>query len=136
MADDQQVDDEIARVLQELRAREPIFHRPEFGTTRTDFERMMADEFWETGASGCRYDREEILRELEIRHAAPHEDIWESSEFRCQKLAPDLYLVNYTLLQGKTRLTRRSTIWRRTQDEWKIVYHHGTVVQDPKSAIG
>ena len=29
-------------VRNELRRREPIFHRPEFGTTRKDFEAMLA----------------------------------------------------------------------------------------------
>lgn len=123
-------DDELAQVLEELQAREPIFHRPEFGMTRADFERMMAQEFWETGASGQRYDREFVLDVLEERHARPHEDVWEASEFRCQRLAPDLYLLTYTLLQDKVRLTRRATIWRRERDGWKIVYHQGTLVED------
>jgi hypothetical protein len=37
-------------VLAELQAREPIFHRPDFGMTRSDFERMTADDFCEVGA--------------------------------------------------------------------------------------
>lgn len=31
--------------------RDPLAHRPEFGTTRADFEAMTAPDFWETGAS-------------------------------------------------------------------------------------
>jgi len=54
----------LAPVLAELSAREPIFHRPEFGTSRADFERMTAEDFWETGASGRRYSRESVLNEL------------------------------------------------------------------------
>ena len=116
-------------VLDELVRREPIFHRAEFGTTRADFERMTEESFWEVGASGRRYSREFVLDELEKRHAVPHSDGWETSDFRCQKLAEDLYLLTYTLLQDKTRLTRRSTIWRRTDGDWKIVFHQGTVVE-------
>jgi len=133
MSAQEEQDDELAEVLEQLRAREPIFHRPEFGTTRADFERMMADEFWEVGASGQRYDRKFVLEVLERRHAKPHEDVWETSEFRCNQLADDLFLLTYTLLQDKVRLTRRATIWRRTQDGWKIVYHQGTIVQDAAS---
>jgi hypothetical protein len=33
-------------------------------------------------------------------------------------------------LQDEQRLTRRATIWQRTKDGWKIVYHQGTIVQD------
>lgn len=120
---------ELAGVLAELVAREPIFHRPEFGTTRADFERMMADGFWEIGASGRRYSREFVLQGLERRSSVPHEDIWEASDFLCRALAADVFLLTYTLLQNHKRLTRRVTIWQKTSDGWKIVYHQGTEVQ-------
>ncbi|EKD71695.1 MAG: hypothetical protein ACD_46C00122G0002 [uncultured bacterium] len=48
----------IMKVLYELKKREPIFHRPEFGTTRKDFENMTVEDYWEIGASGQRYDRD------------------------------------------------------------------------------
>jgi hypothetical protein len=121
---------ELQDVLAELSRREPIFHRPEFGTTRADFERMTAEDFWETGASGRRYSRQFVLDELEKRFAAPHNDVWQTSEFQCRRLGEDTYLLTYTLLQDHVRLTRRATIWCRTADGWKIIYHQGTVVQD------
>jgi hypothetical protein len=121
---------DLDHVLTELSSREPIFHRPEFGTTRADFERMTADDFWETGASGRRYSRKFVLDELEKRFAAPHEDVLETSEFQCRRLGEDTWLLTYTLLQNHVRLTRRATIWRKTAQAWKIVYHQGTVVQD------
>lgn len=123
-------DPELADVLRELSAREPIFHRPEFGTTRADFERMTMPDFWEVCASGLRYSRAFALNTLEKRYAAPQAEVWETSGFRCQELASDVYLLTYTLLQDKTRLTRRSTIWRRTGEGWKTVYHQGTIVED------
>jgi hypothetical protein len=122
---------ELAEVLEELRLREPIFHRLEFGTARADFERMTSLDFWEVGASGRRYSRQYVLDMLEKRHSIPHEDIWEAKDFHCQRLADDIYLLTYTLLQDNSRLTRRSTIWQNTADGWKIVFHQGTIVQDP-----
>jgi hypothetical protein len=116
-------------VLDELVSREPIFHRPEWGTTQADFERMTMPDFWEVGASGRRYSREWVLAELERRQHTEMEDVWEATDFICQKLADDVYLVTYTLLQNNDRLTRRSTIWRLTEDGWKIVFHQGTMVQ-------
>jgi hypothetical protein len=123
-------DPELVDILAELSSREPIFHRPEFGTTRADFERMTADDFWEVGASGRRYSRAYVLDELERRHAAPHADVWETRDFHCRRLADDVYLVTYTLLQDNQRLTRRSTIWRCAAEGWKILYHQGTIVED------
>lgn len=116
----------LAGVLEELISREPIFHRPELGT---DFESMTAADFWEVGASGQRYSREYILAELERRRANPQADIWETSDFHCRKLCDTVYLLTYTLLQNKKRKTRRCTIWERTGEGWKILYHQGTIVQ-------
>ncbi len=121
---------ELQEILVELSSREPIFHRPEFGTTRADFECMTVEDYWETGASGRRYSRQFVLDGLEERFSSPHADVWETSEFQCRKLGEDTYLLTYTLLQDRQRLTRRSTIWQKTPGGWKIVYHQGTIVQD------
>lgn len=120
---------ELAAVLQELAAREPIFHRPELGHSRVDFENMTTPDFWEIGASGQRYSRQFVIDTLVERHAKPHQDAWETSDFQCRQLASDLYLLTYTLVQDHARVTRRSTIWRRTDAGWKIAYHQGTMVQ-------
>jgi hypothetical protein len=117
-------------VLKELRDREPIFHRPEFGATRADFDSMMATDFWEIGASGRRYSREYVLAELERRQQQPHEDVWETSDFHCRRLGSEVYLLTYTLIQNKMRKSRRSTVWQRTEVGWKILFHQGTIVQD------
>ena len=120
---------ELAGVLEDLKAREPIFHRPEWGTTRADFEHMTAEDFWEVGASGRRYSREFVVNELGRRYAVPHEDHLEAFGFHCRKLSADVYLLTYTLRQPEERWTRRSTIWRRTAQGWEIVYHQGTIIQ-------
>jgi hypothetical protein len=117
-------------VQQELVAREPIFHRPEFGTSRAVFEAMTAEEFWKVGASGRRYSREYVLDTLQRRHSQPREDEWEAEDFYCQELAPANYLLTYTLRQG-SRVTRRTTLWRRTLQGWVAVYHQGTIVEAP-----
>ena len=119
----------IETILAELSSREPIFHRSEFGVSRADFEALMDGQFREVGASGRQYSREYVLEILEERHSNPHPDTWQTSEFDCLCLADGVYLLTYTLLQDGTRLTRRSTIWRRVSDSWKIVFHQGTIVQ-------
>jgi hypothetical protein len=122
-------DQDLSDVLAELSSREPIFHRPEFGTSRADFEKMTVDDFWEVGASGRQYSRAFVLDTLEERYKAPHADVWETSDFHCRRLSGNVFLLTYTLLQDGSRRTRRSTIWQRTTEGWKIVYHQGTVVQ-------
>jgi len=113
----------LESVLEELIRREPIFHREEFGRTRRDLENMTVADFRETGASGRQYDRKLVLDTLEKRYAGPYEDVWEAGEFHCRKLSDDVYLLTYTLLQDNRRKTRRATVWQRTPEGWKIVYH-------------
>ena len=126
-------DPALAEVLQDLTRREPIFHRSEWGTTRADFERMTVSDFWEIGASGRRYSRGYVLDELERRYQLAGEDpapaSLKPSGFHCRRLCADVYLLTYTLLQGE-RKTHRATIWQKTAEGWKIVFHQGTIVQD------
>jgi len=116
-------------VLEELKRREPVFHRPEYSGSPAALASQMAPEFWEIGASGRRYSREYVLETLAARAEEPLVDRWRTSDFHCRELAPHLYLLTYTLLQGERR-TRRASIWRRSGADWQIVFHQGTVVQD------
>jgi hypothetical protein len=118
-------------VLEQLRRFEPIFHRQESGSSRAQLEAMTAEDFWEIGASGRRYSRAFVLDTVAARPEDPvEEDDWETSDFHCRRLAADLYLLTYTLLQGGERLTRRATIWQRKGAAWCAVFHQGTIVQE------
>ncbi len=119
----------LAAVLEELIAREPIFHRPELGTTRADFDAMMADDFWEIGASGKIYERALVLNLLEERHRTPQKEDLQPSCFRIRELCENVYLLYYDLLQGERR-TRRTTVWQRAGEDWKIVFHQGTMIEE------
>lgn len=116
-------------ILDELRAREPIAHRPELGTTRAAFAAQLDDDFWEIGASGRRYSREYVLAALEDRWSRPHEDVWEAGEFHCRAVGESTYALTYTLRQGE-RVTRRLTIWRNVEGVWRALFHQGTVVTE------
>lgn len=116
-------------VLRELVAREPLFHRTEFGTTRADLEAMTSPDYWEVGASGRVYDRAFVVDVLLERYAADEPDPWSTEGFACRPLGPDTFLLTYTLTQG-ARITRRATVWERTGSSWRALYHQGTVVTD------
>lgn len=138
MSDDEvfaRVDPDLLPVLEELRRREPIFHTPEFGTTQADFAEAMAPDYWEVGASGKRYDRAFILLHLE---QSPPVDAasagWTSYGHGLRRLGPDTYLFTYTLCQGE-RVTRRATIWRKTPQGWRILYHQGTIASGEEDSV-
>ena len=117
----------IEQATKLIAMREPIFHHPEFGTSRADFESMIAQDFWEIGASGRKYSKSEILDILETRYSVPVIESYLITDFACQELAPNLYLTTYELDQ-EGRHSRRSTIWSLDGNDWKIVYHQGTLI--------
>lgn len=119
---------ELVPVLEELKLREPIFHTGEFGTSRADFEKATALDYWEASASGRRYSREFILGELERHPPAEATSVgWQCYDHAVRQLGADTYLITYTLRQLE-RVTRRATIWQKTSGGWRILYHQGTVV--------
>jgi len=127
-------DPDLLPVLHDLERQEPIFHRPEFAATCADFDQLMAPDYWEIGASGRRYSRSFVLQTLAKQ--APLDAgaaNWQTTDFACRQLGPDTYLVTYTLDQA-SRLTRRSTIWRRNGSNWQILFHQGTMIESPASA--
>ena len=115
-----------AQIFEALKAREPIFHRPEFGTGKDDFDSMMAADFWEVGASGRIYSRSYVLESVE-RELPAAATSWRLEDCACRSLGDDTYLFTYRLHQDQ-RVSRRSTIWRCDAGRWKIIYHQGTLV--------
>lgn len=118
---------DLEQVTADLLAREPIFHKPDFGTAREDYAAQTAEDYWEVGASGRIYDREGILDSLVERGKVPGDENWIVSDVRCRDLGANTYAFTYRLDQAG-RLTRRITIWRRESDGWKAVYHQGTLI--------
>jgi hypothetical protein len=115
----------------ELRSREPIFHRPETLGGFAGFETMAAADFWEVGASGRVYGRDEVMKELAQRYAdAAYEPLagLAVADFVAQPVGGGVWLVTYALRQGN-RQTRRLSVWRRTREDWRLLYHQGTVIQ-------
>jgi hypothetical protein len=120
----------LAKSSLNFRTESPYFTARNTAHREQILKGMIAENFWEIGASGHRYSRKYILDALEKRHSKPHEDVWKTRDFHCRELAESIYLLTYTLLQNNQRLTRRSTIWQSTPDGWKIVFHQGTIVED------
>ena len=120
---------DVSNVVSELRALEPLIYAANGGLPRAHFERLLAPGFWEVGASGKRYSRAFVLDALQRRQESPIDEAWEAENFEAQALAPGLFLLTYTLHQP-TRISRRATLWRRSDIGWLMVYHQGTPLID------
>ncbi len=126
---------DLAQVLQQISAREPLFHHRDLVYSAESFDRETSDDFWEVGASGRVYQRDQVRDGILERLAAEDEDAmvaegWQTEDQLVLALGEDIYLFTY-LLHGQGRVTRRSTIWRRSPERgWQALYHQGTVVQE------
>lgn len=122
-------DPDLLPLLKQLQVQEPIFHRPQFAATLEDFDRLMAPDYWEVGASGRRYGRTLILETLKKRPPVDSQTAnWRATDFACRRLGPDTYLLTYTLDQNGRR-TRRTTVWRQMGANWQILFHQGTLAE-------
>ncbi len=122
--------DEVDTVRSELRDLEPVFHRPDRGTSRAVWDALMAPDYWEVGARGAIYDRAFVLDTLAGRYADPAYDPMaglELDDFAVRGAGAGVWLATYRLRQGE-RLSRRVSVWRATPDGWQLVYHQGTVI--------
>jgi hypothetical protein len=124
---------DVGSVMDEIRAREPLFHHRELVCSAETFDRETSDDFWEVGASGKVYSRTDVRTGILQRLATKDEDDmvterWRTEDHQVRALGGETYLFTY-VLHGQGRVTRRSTIWRRSPERgWHALYHQGTIV--------
>jgi hypothetical protein len=124
-------DPALLGILEELKRREPIFHRSEFGTTRAAFEAMMHADFWEIGAPAGATPESTFWPNSKNDTNSPTKTYGRRANSTAVVWRPISTCLTYTLIQDEIRKTRRLTIWQHSQAGWKIVFHQGTVVEDP-----
>ncbi len=112
-----------------LLALEPLTHRLPPGADRAAVEALIAPNYWEVGASGAVYRRDHVVSVVTQRYATgidPDDDAWAVDEFAVRHVGDAVWLVTYLLRQDGRR-SRRSTLWERTPDGWRALYHQGTL---------
>lgn len=86
-------------------------------------DELLAEDFSEIGQSGQRWSRAETVAALPAELGAPQAVTLEDR--RALPLAPDFVLLSYRLVVGD-RHSLRSSIWRRTGETVRCVFHQGT----------
>lgn len=101
--------------------------QPEIGLHPEYAETHLAEDFCEFGSSGKVFDKstaQEALRRPDADSASPRPEL---SDFRIQNLADTIVLVTYRIPPSDGRsATLRSSLWRRGNDGWRMVFHQGT----------
>jgi len=84
--------------------------------------KLVDPEFLEVGQGGRLWDHAEILNEFGAASSMPHVMI---SEMDARLIADHLVLVTY-VSTIENRSVRRSSIWRDSDEGWRVFFHQGT----------
>ena len=92
-----------------------------------ELNELLADDFIEHGSSGKVYSKHQVIEALQKEF--PFEG--SISEFNTVNLTDEIVLATYTAEQtNKTdnivKCSLRSSIWRKNNKKWQIVFHQGT----------
>ncbi|MGW2230603.1 nuclear transport factor 2 family protein [Streptomyces formicae] len=97
---------------------------PEVRASPELFGALMHPEFTEFGSSGTRWDRASIMRVL-MAAPDPGSRPTTTSGMRGVQLADDVVHLTFDT-DDNGRLAHRSSLWRRTEDGWRIWFHQAT----------
>lgn len=119
--------DDLGEVERQLRQLEEELWRPETRFDPVRMRELLAEDFLEFGRSGRVYGRDEAL-------AVPAQEIPATlplPAFELRLVHPDVALLTYetdvAYATGRER-ARRSSLWTRTLDGWRLRFHQGTPV--------
>lgn len=94
--------------------------------TRSDAARLsqlLADDFVEFGASGNVWGtKAQVIAGLQ-------EELFSArrmTEFALKRLSEDVVLVTYRCHRKAVGDSLRSSVWRKEQGQWRMVFHQGT----------
>ncbi len=108
---------------------------PEVRASPELFGALLHPEFTEVGASGTRWDRETIGEVLMDGSAPAGRPATTVSRMRGVQLADELVHLTYDT-DDNGRRAHRSSLWRRTDDGWRLWFHQGTPFTDPGPESG
>lgn len=88
---------------------------------------LIYNEFMEIGSSAVVFDKAEVMRWL----ASDDQSDRSGSSFNAHQLAENIILLTYLSTIKDTPVAEskqavRSSIWRLTDGQWRIVFHQGT----------
>jgi len=101
---------------------ETSLHKKQVRNSAESTSALLADGFVEFGSSGRVWNKSSIIesmrREMEDQQVTVE-------DFAARELAPDVVLVTY-ISKKDVGSTLRSSIWKRYEGKWQMIFHQGT----------
>jgi len=112
------------RIAADVVAAETKLLDPAVRTDPLALDRWLDPDFTEIGQSGRLWTRDEIFKDLLSTDQSAYAAA-ELSEPQVRELAPDCYLLT-SVVQIGDRRSRRSSIWRLRDGQWRMAFNQGT----------
>lgn len=124
-------DEAVAEVI----ALERALLTREVRSSAAALDALLDPEFTETGASGRRWTRTEILAALPAGAgpSPPGPDRIADHAMAGRRLAADVVMLTFET-DHEGRRARRVSLWRRSGGRWRLLYHQGTLVPPAPAA--
>jgi hypothetical protein len=115
-----------------LRQLEERLLQPNVRKSAEEVPELLASEFIEFGSSGRIFDKEQIIASLQMEPTVRRSLV----DFKTCILAPAVVLVTYRAVREGTSAeppiySLRSSIWKLIDSRWQMVFHQGTLLQEP-----
>ena len=125
MSIDDLSDFEVVYAVGAAIAGERALLRADVRTSPAELEQLLDPDYTEIGASGRLWHRADMIAAL---LAEPSDgDPIADSDMNGTLLTPELVLLTYVSDRAGRR-ARRSSLWRRTDGHWRVLFHQGTVL--------
>jgi hypothetical protein len=116
-----------------LRALEERLLSAEGRSSRETVDALLADEFLEFGSSGSAFGKQEAIEGLAKESSDGHRYQRSTRDWAVRELAEGVALVTYRVIrddltEGSRIASLRSSIWKRFDSDWRLVFHQGTRV--------
>ena len=98
--------------------------------SRAEAEKLLTEDFFEFESSGRTYHREEMIALLVQEGGDEPGEALSFDNYSFSPISADAVLPTYRTCRkqpdGLERHVLRSSIWKRSESDWKMMFHQGT----------
>ena len=91
---------------------------------KNELEKLISKDFIEYGSSGLIYSYDETINGLLNE---TEEKIYKIIKMETKIISKNIVMVLY-IIDINGNISNRSSIWKKENNEWKIIFHQGTKV--------
>ena len=122
MTTDQQIKEHLISLEEKLL-------NPAIRKSVEEVSQLLADDYMEFGGSGKVYNKKDTIEALQKEPAGQIS----AHDFKINLLTPEVALLTYTAIKrdsaNNETTSLRSSLWKKTGENWQIVFHQGSVVK-------